>query len=344
MRIYVTPQEPISLFVMLYNDLSMGALSEQAVFARGGACSLEAGAGAAACVRIDLALGEEERAAAQHLMDLGASDAFALAFTGHATLTVCVRVPEHTSAARAADGWNAGADVDAAVRASIASWAEPDSALAAVFALRAPVILVRAQPAGWLPESGRIHLHGLGEFARFLIEHLTLAALDSTRPDGAAPCLRRTPAGDCMDVLDAKACAAVRRALVEAELICTGRDGDAGRRGAELGVAYPEAVALTRRDGGEARAWSTQVTRSNLVCRIVKAGGTLYPFDGANVLTPLRTFNADFLHTKTEAGAETGKYKYWQFDLLPDGPIVVAIPGAISLFTPLAVGAPPQTP
>jgi len=116
-----------------------------------------------------------------------------------------------------------------------------------------------------------------------------------------------------------------------------------GRRCAELGVTFPEAIAITRADddgqssAARARSWSSQVTKNNLHRKIVGMGGTSNAFDSATVVEPLRRC-AGMMECKTESGAEFGRYRYYQFETMPNAPMVVAVPGLYA-GTPVVEGS-----
>ena len=66
-------------------------------------------------------------------------------------------------------------------------------------------------------------------------------------------------------------------------------------------------------------------------------GGTSNAFDSATVVEPLRRC-AGMMECKTESGAEFGRYRYYQFETMPNAPMVVAVPGLYA-GTPVVEGS-----
>ena len=282
-------EEPLSLFVLLYDDLGVVALSSQAAFRPGGVCALDRPVAIPATdaqrdtfVRMDFEVLEADRASLLPLLD-GCRDVCA-AFVAHASLALVLRVQATAAAAeRAIASWTTAPDFHAAAIVGAAGWcaSESDTAKALRLAAHGTCRSAHVMPPGWDPEQHRVHMRGAGDMAAFIISQMTLAELGVARSDGRAGCLRGWQDDECMELFDARAAAAVRRALFETYLLLTGGDFDFDKRCAELGISpheYPEAAAIVH-GSITPRHRNEQLTKNNLTRKIVAMGGTSWSLD-----------------------------------------------------------------
>ena len=281
-------EEPLSLFVLLYDDMAVTGLGAQPSFGPGGCCALDRGMQSSgdardAFVRLDF----DSASGTLEVLD-GCSEVSA-ALVAPDTLALVIRVPVTAAdAEREVAAWAGAPDFNAAALVAAAAWVAGNGAAQALsVAARGRCKAAQVMPRGWYPELHRIHLKGAGAMAAFMVAQMTLSGMGFARSDGAAGCLRRCDGNECLDVFDPRAAAAARRALFETYLLLTGGDFDFDKRCAELGISsheYPEAAALARNSSGTApRHRTEQLTKNNLARKIVGMGGTSWSLDADTV-------------------------------------------------------------
>ena len=349
----VPHEEPISIFVLLYDDLNMSTLNTQPAYAPGGAIALDRplrsqpasatspgggkGTGASCVaqlrvaapevvyVRVDFDVPASSLDAAVAALDALTGTEASAAFVGSTRVALVLPVPACNEPTRLLSRW---ASVSVDTHATLFDWcpARTDAGdlLRSIVSMHAVACEVCSMPTGWTPAANRIDLAGMGAFARFMVENMTLSALTTVRPDGLALCFRRGGTGGggggILEMFDGTAAVAVRRALFETDLLRTGCEMDASRRCQELDVSCPEVGPLCRGHSAPSRAWSDQVTKNNLHRKINSIGGTTFVMDSETVMKPMMQ------NGMTSLKIDEGAYKQHQLEH-SQGFILAAVPG-----------------
>jgi len=301
-------EESCSLFVLLYDDLSISSISSQPAFGPGGACALDRpvlGASKDTFVRMDF--DSSDVAAAAKLMACSPevcvsvveqhADSFVIALVFRVTVTSGV-------AERAVASWAGGVETLAVV--AVASWIKAGSVSIDVLGAATNMgrcKAVRVMPSGWDPEMHRVHFQGVGEMAAFIVTEMVASELRivmcsaggagpsrSSRAATSSGCTRAWQGTTFLELFDSRAASAVRRALFETYLIILGADIDFDRRCRELGISqheYPEASSISR-SPLTPKSRPDQLTKNNLTRKIIGMGGTTWSFDTETVIRPLQ--------------------------------------------------------
>ena len=234
-----------------------------------------------------------------------------------------------TSAAaeRAIASWTSAADMHTASTLGMAAWLQQGGNAAETLRIAATGTCrsIHVMPLGWDPESTRVRLSGIGEMAAFMIAEMTIAELGITRSGGAsAGCFRDWNGDRLLEMFDARAATAVRRAIFETYLLLTGGDFEFDKRCADLGISqheYPEAAALIRTPSAS-RHRTEQLTKNNLVRKISGMGGTIWSLDADTVIRPLLERNSKSMVLKSDGGPDADACKYYQLEGVTRGPCI----------------------
>ena len=161
--------------------------------------------------------------------------------------------------------------------------------------------------------------------AAFMIAEMTIAELGIIRSGGAsAGCFRDWNGDRLLEMFDARAATAVRRAIFETYLLLTGGDFEFDKRCADLGISqheYPEAAALIRTPSAS-RHRTEQLTKNNLVRKISGMGGTIWSLDADTVIRPLLERNSKSMVLKSDGGPDADACKYYQLEGVTRGPCI----------------------
>ena len=322
---------------MMNNDLSLSALKDQAVCQPGGACRCDAPAGASVddrtFVRLNFVFPAEREFPAesvQHVMDgYEANNDFAISIVGDRAVSVVVAVPGGADVVRVMSSWSIQSGAQAVHRKAcqdVSSWVSPTTdagaAIRDIIMFGGVISEGQRMETGWEPRKHRVYLRDMGACVRFMIEEMTLSDLLVTRADGAAGCLRRC-SGGVLEMFDRRACASVRLAIFETDMMRTGCDTNVKQRCDELRQQCPEACALRATSSKAATSWADSTnTKTHLHKKLLSMGGTTYTFD-ETVINPLLSSGTVVL----KEDDTHLKYKQYQFTHPTNGFYIVAIPG-----------------
>lgn len=310
-------EEPVSLFVMRYNDLSMASMTGHPAFRRGGACALNLPSTVVSPVRHYRVkvCGLDRGDLLEYMRRVPSVDEPPCAMLS--ATSACFVV--------GAAGENAQCSAD---------WL---SALPAPFTGKGVFESVDPCAPTWFPEAHRVRIGGLGEFARFMLVNYVLGFSGVDRGDGLPGCLRGPSERDAvLDMPLTRVHRAVNRALLWTDIMRNcGGDIKMYERSQELGLEAEDQellglISLPPKPGAPVVEphWGDTCTKNNLHKKFVSIGGTTFGLDFDTIISPLRTLGNDkFVKPKMESGDNRSGYMYYQFETVSDGPLIVAIPG-----------------